>query len=144
MKKNMSCKKKKYDMKKTPKMSLSLFIRSNFDCYTLASFQLKNVIVNRSSIQFLHEMLQYLILIYLLQCPTVDLALFTPRGPKTSAARPGARVPSPPSKYTHSTQGPDSGPWLLYLDELNLNSVSLFWFVYFVGKSETDIKSEFV
>lgn len=81
--------------------------------------------VKRKSIQFLHEKLQYLILIYLLQCPTVDLALFTPRGPRTSAARPGARVPSPPSKYTHSTQGPDSGPWLLNLDELNLNSVSL-------------------
>lgn len=43
MKKNMSCKKKKYDMKKPPKMPLSLFICSNFDCYTLASFQLKKV-----------------------------------------------------------------------------------------------------
>lgn len=125
MKKNMSCKKKKYDMKKTPKMSLSLFICSNFDCYTLASFQLKNVKVNRSSIQLLHEKLQYLIVIYLLQCPTVDLALFTLQGPKTSAARPGARVPSPPSKYTHSTSEPGSRLGHYMKMSSILNSVSL-------------------
>lgn len=96
--------------------------------------------VKRKSIQFLHEKLQYLILIYLLQCPTVDLALSTLQGPKTSAARPGARVPSPQSKYTHSTQGPDSGPWLLNLDELNLNSVSLL--ALCISQVKTRMKSK--